>query len=193
MKKACLIALIVSTLVSSSLACGKERWAVKVLTDKDKHEIERTAKVMTVADLAGIDGPSNADRRGDNATDHRIADQEKTTYKVTALLLGYRKETDGDFHLVLKDLSSDATMIAEIPDPQCIKDSALSAKADQFRQALVSKFGAPGKKTKRFTHPAKITLRGIGFFDIVHPTEQDGAAPNNLELHPVLGIALSGE
>lgn len=190
MQKASLVALVVFALVSTSLACGKERWAVKVLTDKDRYEIARSAKVMTVADLAEITGPSDEDRRSDNASNHRIADQEKTTYEVTALLLGYRKEEDGDFHLVLQDLNSDSTMIAEIPDPQCIQDQGLSAKADQFRQALVRKFGAPGKKTKRFAQPTKITLRGIGFFDIVHPTEQDGAAPNNLELHPVLGLAL---
>jgi hypothetical protein len=94
------------------------------------------------------------------------------------------------FHLVLKDPNGDATMIAEIPDPGCITDPTLSKHADNFRQALVAKFGKPGTKTKRLAHPAKITLRGIGFFDIEHATEQDGKAPNNLESHPVLGLSL---
>ena len=30
---------------------------------------------------------------------------------------------------------------------------------------------------------------GIGFFDVDHGTEQDGKAPNNLELHPVIGMS----
>src|SRR5262249_20083280 len=41
---------------------------------------------------------------------------------------------------------------------------------------------------KRLAHPAQITLRGIGFFDVEHGTEQDGKAPNNIELHPVIAL-----
>jgi len=182
------VLLLCSTM---ALACGKERWAVKVLKDADRGQIARAAKVQTVAELAALDGPPNADRTAPTATAHRIAPPEKTTYKVTAMLLGYRKEADGDFHLVLKDLNSDATMIAEIPDPACLADQALATNAGNFRNTLVAKFGQPGKKTKRLAHPAKITIRGVGFFDVVHATEQDGAAPNNLEVHPVLGMSLS--
>lgn len=39
MKKACLIAFVVSTLISRSLSCGKERWAVKVLTARDEAKV----------------------------------------------------------------------------------------------------------------------------------------------------------
>jgi hypothetical protein len=106
-------------------------------------------------------------------------------------LLGYRKESDGDFHLVLQDPNNaNATMIAEIPDPLCVQDQTLATHVGSFRQRLVAKFGAPGKKTKRLPHPVPITLRGIGFFDVDHGTEQDGKAPNNLELHPVIGMSL---
>lgn len=35
MKKACFVALVTCVFVSTSLACGKERWAVKVLGDQD--------------------------------------------------------------------------------------------------------------------------------------------------------------
>jgi hypothetical protein len=59
--------------------------------------IERAAKVMSVADLSAMDSQSDEERRSDEAVDHRIADPKKTTYKVTAILLGYRKEKDGDF------------------------------------------------------------------------------------------------
>jgi hypothetical protein len=106
-------------------------------------------------------------------------------------LLGYRHEKDGDFHLVLQDPNSDATIIAEIPDPACVDDTDLADKLTSFRQALVDQFGAPGKKTVRLDDPPTITIRGVGFFDIHHSTDQDGVAPNNFELHPVLGLALS--
>jgi hypothetical protein len=71
-----------------------------------------------------------------------------------------------------------------------VNDAKLATHLDNFRQALVARFGTPGKKTKRLAHPAKITLHGIGFFDIEHATEQDGKAPNNIELHPVIGRSL---
>jgi hypothetical protein len=57
------------------------------------------------------DSQSDEERRSDEAADHRIADPEKTTYKVTAILLAYRKEKDGDFHLALQDPNSKATII----------------------------------------------------------------------------------
>jgi hypothetical protein len=144
---------------------------------------------MSVGDLAALDSPSDQDCRSDEASEHRIADPEKTTYKVTAILLGYRKEKDGDFHLVLQDPDSNATIIAEIPDPACVDDSDLADKLTSFRQALIDQFGSPGKKTIRLDDPPTIVIRGVGFFDIKHPSEQGGVAPNNFELHPVWGLS----
>jgi hypothetical protein len=185
------IPLFVLSSISAS-ACGKERWPVKVLTDDDRSLIQQTPKKETVSVLAGLDGPANSERTSANAKTHRLAPPEETTYRVQAILLGYRKESDGDFHLVLQDQNdANATMIAEIPDPQCVQDQTLATHLGNFRKKLVTRFGAPGKKTKRLPHPVPITIRGIGFFDVDHGTEQDGKAPNNLELHPVIGMSLS--
>jgi hypothetical protein len=30
------------------------------------------------------------------------------------------------------------------------------------------------------------TIRGVGFFDLLHGTSQHGVAPNEVELHPAL-------
>jgi hypothetical protein len=190
MRKLLVVSLFSVALCNYALACGTERWAVKVLTDDDRHLIDRTPQVMSVGDLAALDSPSDQDRRSDEASEHRIADPEKTTYKVTAILLGYRHEKDGDFHLVLQDPNSDATIIAEIPDPACVDDSDLADQLTSFRESLVAKFGSPGKKTVRLDDPPTIVIRGVGFFDIKHSTDQDGVAPNNFELHPVLGLSL---
>jgi hypothetical protein len=184
-------AFIFLSFSSQACACGKERWPIKVLTDPDRHLISRVVKSGTVVELGAVSGPPNSERTAKSALNHRIADAEKTTYIVKAILIGYRQESDGDFHLVLTDVTnSDATMIAEIPDPACIQDSALKQNAGKFRAALVSRFGTAGKKTKRLPKPVPVTIRGVGFFDIEHATEQDGKAPNNLELHPVLGMSL---
>jgi len=187
----CVVVLLVLSSIAAS-ACSKERWPVKVLTDQDRAQIHKTAKNEQVSVLGGLDGPRNSERTSANAKDHRLGVPEETTYRVRALLLGYRKEADGDFHLVLQDPDdTNATMIAEIADPQCVQDQTLATQVGNFRQRLVAKFGAPGKRTKRLPHPVPITLRGIGFFDVEHGTEQDGKAPNNLELHPVIGMSIS--
>jgi hypothetical protein len=144
----------------------------RVLTDADRHLIGRTPQVMSVGDLAALDSPSDQDRRSDEASDHRIADPENTTYKVTAILLGYLKKKDGDLHLVPQDRNSDATIIAEIPDPACEDDSDLADKLTSFRQSLIDQFCSPGKKTIRLEDPPTIVIRRVGFFDIKHPSEQ---------------------
>src|SRR5690242_10034827 len=97
---------VITLLVLSSNiadACGKERWPVKVLADKDRAQIHKTPKIERVSVLGGLDGPPNSDRTSENGKNHRLAAPEETTYRVNALLLGYRKESDGDFHLVLQD------------------------------------------------------------------------------------------
>jgi hypothetical protein len=81
MRKFVAVTLFSIAFCNYALACGTERWAVKVLTDDDRHLIDRKAQLMSVADLAALDSPSDHDRRSDEASQHRIADPEKTTYK----------------------------------------------------------------------------------------------------------------
>ena len=165
---------------------------MKVLTDSDGGKIIQTPQTATVTDLGKSPDPPDQKRIDNDKT--RIQPQEITTYRVNALLLGYRLEADEDFHLVLAD-PGDATktMIAELPAPNCVQDSAFAKQLQNMRNALVQRFGAPGQRTKRLPRPVPITLRGVGFFDVRHPTPQDGVAPNGFELHPVLGMALGGQ
>jgi hypothetical protein len=177
-----------SSLLSVS-ACGTERWAVKTLTDDSVGDINHTPESASVTELGQKDAPSQQSLHQDG--DSRFGPVETTTYRVKALLLGYRSEEDEDFHLVLADPDTpDNTMIAEIPASGCVNDEAFGEKLQNMRDALVSRFGEPGPHTKRLPHPVPITLRGIGFFDIKHSTPQDGVAPNGIELHPVLGMRL---
>ena len=179
-------------IVQSASACGTERWAVKTLTDDGVGDINHTPESASVTELGQKDPPSQESLHQDG--DSRFGPVETTTYRVKALLLGYRSEDDEDFHLVLADPDhADNTMIAEIPASNCVDDEAFGEKLQSMRDALVSRFGKPGAHTKRLPHPMPITLRGIGFFDITHSTAQDGVAPNGIELHPVIGLRLSGQ
>jgi len=184
-----LVALFVLSSLPSAFACGAERWAVKTLTDDGVGDINHTPESAGVTELGQKDAPSQESLHQDG--DSRFGPVETTTYRVKALLLGYRSEEDEDFHLVLADPDNpNNTMIAEIPASRCVNDEAFGEKLQNMRDALVSRFGEPGSHTKRLAHPVSITLRGIGFFDIKHSTPQDGVAPNGIELHPVLGMRL---
>jgi hypothetical protein len=59
----------------------------------------------------------------------------------------------------------------------------------QFRAAravLIAKLGTPPSSYHKFATPEPITITGVGFFDFPHT--QTGAAPNQIELHPVLKV-----
>jgi hypothetical protein len=108
---------------------------------------------------------------------------------VKALLLGYHREKDEDFHLVLADPDHpNRTMIAEIPAPDCVKDASFGKVLQDMRDSLVHAYGSPGPRTARLPQPVPILIRGEGFYDFRHG--QDGVAPNAIELHPVLGLKL---
>jgi hypothetical protein len=93
--------LLACALTTYSLACGKERWAVKTLTDTGVATINRTTKSATVSELGQLDAPSEHDLT--HSPKKRFGPVEITTYRINALLLGYRHEADEDFHLVLAD------------------------------------------------------------------------------------------
>ncbi|MDP3775870.1 MAG: hypothetical protein Q8Q85_16545, partial [Gemmatimonadales bacterium] len=76
-----------------------------------------------------------------------------------------------------------ATMIAEIRDPEC-SGSCRSGFAERYaraRQAFETWVNDPDRSEE-----AVAIVTGVGFFDRNHG--QTGAAPNFIELHPVLSI-----
>jgi hypothetical protein len=92
----------------------------------------------------------------------------RDTVTITATLVQYKIERDGDVHLILED--SGCTMIAEV---------------DRAHRSLL-----PHKATTHWRYFGKrVTVTGIGCKD--HEHGQVGAAPNGRELHPVLSM-LSG-
>jgi hypothetical protein len=75
-------------------------------------------------------------------------------------------------------------MIAEIPDPGC-SGACSSGFAEAFaraRSALKAELSRPNPEDR----PIRVEVTGIGFFDRNHG--QFGAAPNFVELHPVLAL-----
>lgn len=160
--------------------CGVERWAVKTLSDGSRASVDLEPVATTIAELAALPRPARL------PNDQRVPPVETTVYRVRGYLVAYRHEDDHDFHVVLADMEHQrVTMITEIPDPAC-GGACASGFGERFaaaRAVLDSILHTPNPNDE----PIVVEVTGVGFFDREHG--QAGAAPNNLELHPVLSLA----
>lgn len=167
--------------------CGVERWSVKTGTDAGASMVDLTnPQAATIADLISLQPPNPL------PTDTRFAPTENTVFVVETTLTDFKLESgatgDSDYHLVLMDDQGN-TMVAEIPSPDCV--GASSPFAGQIAAAR-AKFDGQFTATRSFqTANVPVRVTGVGFFDFFH--NQHGAAPNIIELHPVLNIEFNPE
>jgi len=159
--------------------CSGERWSVKTGTDPDATLVNLgSTTATTIASLTSIATPATLPDNG------RIQPTETTTWVLSATLVKYARSFDADYHMVFQD-SAGRTMIAEIPDPNCIGPGSPFAAGIAHARA---QFDAMFTATTAFQNanvPVQIT--GIGFFD--HFEGQEGIAPNGIELHPIIDIS----
>lgn len=164
------------------LACGKERWDVKTLSDPAAAQVDYTPVVTTVAALRAFTAP----KVGDHTP--RIAPLELRTFTISATLVGYVREDDRDVHLVVRMPGGAVTetMIVEFPDAGCegVVDSGKRAEMHRARVALEAACGRAVTSWHGLEGAALLT--GVAFFDELH--RQRGVAPNGVELHPVIGV-----
>jgi hypothetical protein len=167
-------------LALAATTCGTERWTVKTASDDDRRLIATSSRDVSVRYLRNRSTPAVKPQTS------RVAPVELTTYRVHARLTEYVREADGDYHLVLTDHAG-RTIIAEVPDPGCVasisplKGAIRVARAHaDAHLAVTSGFKAANRR---------VVVRGVGFFDYFHG--QTGMAPNDLELHPVIGLRFS--
>ncbi len=166
---------------STTTHCGTERWPVKTLEAGPYRR--DPVQPATVTQLTEIMPPTR--EMLDHANTSRFA-QETVVYQVTALLIGYKVESDTDYHLVFADPASpQVTMIGEIPSPKCSPAEFGSVFAGE-RVFIDSIGGKATAKFRRLAKPVPVVVTGVGFFDFLHG--QTGVAPNGFELHPVLAI-----
>jgi hypothetical protein len=159
--------------------CGTGRWLVKTLSDPGRNRVNFTPVTTTVAALAALPAPTSFPEAA------RLAPVEVTTYEVEAFLAGWHNAADGDIHLILADpANQQATLIAEIPSPECAGACA-SGLAARYGQARIA-FEQLLKRSNPLDKPLVVRVTGVGFFD--RPHNQLGAAPNCIELHPVLAL-----
>jgi hypothetical protein len=176
-----------------NVACyGKERWAVKTLSDDARGRVRFKPVKAGVADLWPFKPLASALPLGDKRADP----QELTTYRVTAKLVKARFVDDPanangkgggdrDYHLVIAALTDPTkTMIVEFPDPSCVgaADPKPRARMARARARFEQLCGHPPRHDF-YDLNGTATITGVGFFDRPHAI---GHAKFGFELHPVL-------
>ena len=177
-----LVFLVVGTLLvlpSNLLAqCGVERWSVKTGTDADAGMVNLNAPMnTTIANMRGFPTPNPI------PANNRVSPAETTLWIINATLTVFKLESDSDYHLVIQDASGN-TMITEIPAPSCVgSGSPFLGGISNARSEFDARFTAT---TSFQTANIPVQITGVGMFDFPHG--QTGAAPNQIELHPVLNV-----
>jgi hypothetical protein len=162
-------------------SCGTWRWPVKTGSDATRNQVSRKVSYTKVRYLDGRARPSSF---GSYAQDHRIKWPEFHTWQVTRVtLVAIKLEDDGDIHLRLR--SAGRHMIAEIPRPGCVSSASPWKPAiTAARNAVTSRYSVSLSDWHYIYRT--VNVRGLGFFDEEHGVT--GAAPNDIELHPVTKI-----
>lgn len=171
--------------------CGYVRWAVKTGTDPLAAKINPKPVVETIDQLRHLPAPYDVNAPGIHNY-RRFVPAETVTVRLHARLVAYAVQQDGDYHLVLVD-DHQRSIIAEIPNPACVKGGPLAAGITAARAAFsrTMHYNPPpvpaGHYSPGFvTANRQVTVVGVVFFDSVHG--QHGVAPNGVELHPLIAF-----
>ena len=168
--------------VRASTTCGTWRWPVKTGSDATRYQVSPRTWYTGINYLDGLTRPGSF---GSYAQNHRIRWPEFRAWQINdTTLVAIKLEDDGDLHLRLRS-STGKTMIAEIPRPGCVSSSSLWKTGITAARNYVT--GRYWVSLYRWHYLyKKIDIKGLGFFDEEHGVT--GAAPNQIELHPVIYI-----
>jgi hypothetical protein len=158
---------------------GADRWDVKVMIDPAADSIDDSSPDgITIPTLHKIDTKKKF-KYGENKPRMQV---EKEVYTIRrCFITKILREDDNDLHLVLEDGKGN-TMIAEAPDPEC-EDAKASDWVENFTK--VRQFLLDHKSNYRHF---RYKITGVAFVDKSHGA--GGAAPNSIELHPILDIEI---
>src|SRR5438045_867687 len=92
---------------------------------------------------------------------NRVSPAETTEWVINGTLTLYKLESDSDYHLVIQDAAG------------------ITNARSEFNARLTA-------TTSFQTANIPVQIKGVGMFDFPHG--QTGAAPNQIELHPILDI-----
>jgi hypothetical protein len=152
--------------------CSGYRWDVKTGQDPQASQVNLgSVTPTTVGFLTSLPAQPNL------PDDSRLSPTELTQYEITGTIVDSALQHDNDYHVVIKDNSSNNVMITEIPDPACVPSSSPFASMIANARNEITSNAAIG---------ATVAIKGVGFFD--SNTLTSNVAPNKIELHPALDI-----
>lgn len=168
--------------------CGVWRWSVKTLSDTSAAQVNFTPLTRTVKQMRQLSPPATL-----GISTPRIVPHELRTYRIRARLISYKRERDRDFHVVISQVNnSKRTMVTEVVDPTCpgAQDSPRVGTLHGVRQEFIDLYGTPPSSGFREVPGRPVAfIVGVGFWDLCTGAHKPhGAAPNCIELHPVLDI-----
>ena len=161
-------------------SCKADRAAVATMRDGTAADVRLAAVTTTVRRLARL-------RLAGSSTGERGSGAERTLYRLDARLVGARLVNRSEWDVVLRDLSTGATLVAGFPERDCTSgaDADVRAKMASARAALVRACGL-GNVSSAVALRGKAAIEAVGF---VPSRGTAGAGPVRLELRPVLSFA----
>jgi len=117
----------------------------------------------------------------------RVKGVETTTYRVDVRLVKMKLEENGDVLLVVLDPDTHEKMTVRYPAIGCIGQASAQHRKlmREARVALATACGEPDRGS--YTRVGgSATITGVGFF--APGDDEPDAAPNGIQLHPVLGF-----
>ena len=173
--------LITQTIIGQN--CGVERWSIKTLSDKDTLKINfKTIIPTTVHEQVSMESRKEKKSR---------LNSETNVYSIDCFIVGFKKESnDKDIHIIIEDIETDETMVAEIPSYECfeIQKTSRYELFKQLQEWFITNIGQPKSNFIFLEKHIPVTITGVGFFDFYHG--QIGMAGNGREIHPVFSIVL---
>lgn len=170
--------------------CAVFRWDVKTMTDPGAAQVNLTPTDTTVHALVHLPWTKVVPTHLPRAGEATFAPVELTTYRIQAKLDGWKiAADDGDIHLVVRDPTTDESMIVEFPDPKCTTKASTVDRKPMTAARHAVETDCPGATLRTSFHKlaGEATITGVGFFDKKH--NQTGVALNGIELHPALSFA----
>jgi hypothetical protein len=168
-------------------SCGVERWHVKTMSDPFASQVNRNVQLVTVDTLIHAAVPSGLSSSSDNV---RFSPWELQAVRVRGTIVGWKTETDNDYHIVIADMTKPSeTMIIEPPSSAC-SGACQSGYGSLYQSARAAFVTCLGNPPSSFTAPGKTVvadITGVPMFDLLHG--QTGVAPNGIEIHPVMSVA----
>lgn len=169
------------TIVAFIVEIPDNRLAVKTLTDKEATNINWTPKETTIPAISKFVQPfPGRDKKFDKNIRFWY---EFNVYEIKCRIREFRKDDQGDYHLVLMDINdSTSTIVGQILNPEspALVGSQYMGSFTNTREEF-ELFMLPRNKVMEGVY----TITGVCFFDQHHEV---GSAPNLVEIHPIMDI-----